>query len=255
MPRIKTLSLPVIFIIALVIFLSIGLDKPRFLLYSSQLERTKSDNDILSQRPGEKIAYDVMLGKVRLGQAEFSSLPDVEIESRKLSLITFETRLSRFIDREYIYSDAKTFLPVRVERNIKKWFNSENIIEDYDQNRYSLTITKNNGSGQGQGQLVINSQGPIHNAALLPYYVRRIPELKVGWVFGINLPKRKFLIKLVSIDLITVPAGPFQAYHFVSEPKKFQIWISADQRRLPLKISGTGIFGYSLEMNGYSFKE
>jgi len=207
----------------------------------------------LSQRIGEKITYDVMLKKIRLGQAQFNRLPTEEVENKKLDLVTFQTNIKGFQDYEKIYSDPQTFLPWRVERDIKKLIVTEKIVENYDQSRFILTVTKTNGGREEQ--IVINNNGQIHNPVLLPYYVRSITGLKIGWVLWINLPKRKYLIKLVSIDSIKVPAGTFRAYYFVSEPKQFEIWISADARRIPLKIMGTGIFSYSLEMKEYSFKE
>jgi hypothetical protein len=246
----KTSFLLVLFSATVLIFGLISLERNNLLSYSPSLSDYSFEEAVLPQRVGEKITYNVMLGKVRLGQAYFSSLPNVEVDGRKLNLITFETRLARFRDREEIYSDPKTLLPVKVKRDIKKWFASERIIEEYDQGRYLLKITKN--KGDTQQEIIIQNGEHIHNTVLMPYYVRRIPNLKAGWFLRANFPLRKFLIRLVSIDSIVVPAGTFQAYHFISEPKQFQIWISVDERRIPLKIVGTGMFGYSLEMTKYS---
>lgn len=194
----------------------------------------------------EKITYDVSLGKLRLGRAVFNSIGNVPINGDPY-LITFETRLARFMDLEKIYCDPKTFLPLKIERSIRNWFNSEQITEVYDQHKFILQITKNN-----KEPLVITKQGPIHNAILLPFFVRRIPELDIGWSLLINLPVRSYTIKLVSIDELKVPAGRYTAYHFKSEPKQFEIWISVDEKRIPLKIEGFGALGYSLAMKEYS---
>ncbi|TRZ96509.1 hypothetical protein D4R78_00760 [bacterium] len=249
----KTLFLLALFFATVAIFALISLERGSLSSYYPSLRDPSPEETILPRSVGEKITYDVMLGKVRLGQAYFSNLPNVEVDGRKLNLITFETRLARFADREEIYSDPKTLLPIKVNRDIKKWFVSERITEEYDQGRYLLKIIKN--KGDTQQQMIIQSGSHIHNAVLLPYYVRRIPKLKVGWSLQANFPLRKFLIKLVSIDSIVVPAGTFQAYHFISEPKQFQIWISLDERRIPIKIVGTGMFGYSLEMSKYSHND
>jgi hypothetical protein len=101
--------------------------------------------------------------------------------------------------------------------------------------------------------MVIKKNEPIHNAVLLPYYIRRIPVLETGQIIIANLPTRRLEIKLVSQEEIKVPAGIFQAYHFSSTPKQIDIWISADERRIPVKIEGAGLLGYSVVMKEYSF--
>ncbi|MDP3732765.1 MAG: DUF3108 domain-containing protein [Candidatus Omnitrophota bacterium] len=201
---------------------------------------------------GEKIIYDVKLGKLYLGKARFNNLANVQLDGRLLSVMMMETKLTQFTDTEKIYSDPETLLPIRVERDILKLLAREKITEDYDQNNFTVTIIKNKGAKQQK--LVIKKNGHIHNAVLLPYYVRRIPALDVGRIIIANLPTRRLEIKLVSIEDIKVPAGTFKAYHFKSTPKQIEIWISTDVRRIPLKIQGTGIFAYSMVMSEYSFE-
>ena len=200
---------------------------------------------------GEKIIYDVKLGKLYLGKAQFNNLANVQLDGRFLGLMTMETKLTRFTDMEKIYSDPQTLLPIRVERDILNLFVRERITEDYDQNNFTVTIIKNKGAKQEK--LVIKKDSHIHNAVLLPYYVRRIPSLDVGRIIIANLPTRRLEIKLVSIEDIKVPAGTFKAYHFKSTPKQIEIWISIDERRIPLKIQGTCLFCYSMVMKEYSF--
>lgn len=199
---------------------------------------------------GEKITYNVRLGAVSLGKTVFHHLKDLEFKGRPANFITFETKLARFYDLEKIYSDAESFLPLQIERQIKNLFSQENIIENYDQQNFIITITKV--KGKKKEQFNIKKEGPIYNAILLPYHVRRIPKLDIGWTLAVQLPTQKFLIKLVSIEDIQVPAGKFRSYRFESSPKKFEIWISADNRRIPVKIKGTGPMGYTMVMQEYS---
>ena len=198
---------------------------------------------------GEKITYDVKLGKLHLGKARFNNLANVQLDGRLLNLMTMETKLTQFTDTEKIYSDLQTLLPVRIERDILNWPIRERITEDYDQDNFTVTIIKNKGTKQER--LVIKKDSHIHNAVLLPYYVRRMPSLDVGKIIIANLPTRRLEIKLVSIEDIKLPAGTFKAFHFKSTPKQIEIWISTDERRIPLKIQGTGIFGYSMVMSEY----
>ncbi len=199
---------------------------------------------------GEKIVYAVKLGKVSLGTATYTHLPRVELNGAKVSMMTFETNLVRFNDLERIYSDSKSFLPLRIERSISAWPTFEKIREEYNQKDFTLLIIKNN--GKGKQPLVIKKDGPIHNSILLPFYVRRMDNLVVGWSMKATLPNQSFEIKLVAVEEVKVPAGSFKAYRFESVPKRFKIWISADERKVPIMIKGAGTLGYTMLMKEYS---
>jgi hypothetical protein len=200
---------------------------------------------------GERVSYDVKMGSFSIGIAEFKHQAKVSLDERTLNLITFNTRVVRFNDMEKIYSDADTFLPVKVERHIRSWPNYEKITEDYDQKNFTIKITKVRGR-KSEG-LFFKKDNVIHNAILLPFFVRRVENLEPGWAMEINLPTQKFEIKLDNIEEITVPAGKFKSYHFLSDPDRFEIWISADKRRIPIKIKGSSGLGYTLVMREYGF--
>ena len=73
----------------------------------------------------------------------------------------------------------------------------------------------------------------------------------MGWTFIAELPTQQFKIELIAIEDVNVPAGTFKCYHFTSVPKKFEIWVTTDERRIPVKIKGMGNFGYILVMKEY----
>ena len=58
----------------------------------------------------------------------------------------------------------------------------------------------------------------------------------------------QFVVRLASLDEVKTPAGKYFAYHFISIPSKFEIWISKDELQLPVKIQGFGGFDYTLVM-------
>lgn len=247
-----TLLLFIIFIF--VVFLYVFLDKtsqrPAFTAPSPRLHAKAAKEEKPIERIGEKIVYGVILGRVPLGRAVFTHLPHAQLDGKRVSLMTFETKLARFSDLETIYSDTNSFLPLKVERKISTWPILEKITEHYDQENFILTIRKS--QGRKKGQAVIRKNSPIHNAVILPFYVRRQDALNLGWSMIANLPGQQFEIKLVSIEELKVPAGAFKAYRFESNPKHFEIWLSADERKIPLKIKGAGTFGYTLVMKEYS---
>ncbi len=202
-----------------------------------------------TDRVGERITYDVMLSGMRMGNAVFHYQAKAELDLKQVNLFIFETRAMRFKDNEKIYGDPETFLPLRVEREISSWPKYEKIIESYDQEKFALKIIKTE-SGKNYEQN-FKKDSAIHNAVILPYMIRRMPELEVGWNFEVNLPTQKFKIELVGIEDLKIPSGAFRAYHLKSTPERFEIWISADERKIPLKIRGASGIGYTLVMREY----
>jgi len=198
---------------------------------------------------GEEITYDVKLGKLRLGTSKFSRVDNSNHQEKSLYVMLFETNLATFSDKEKIYTDTTTCLPTILERDIKNLFIKERIIETYDQNNFTLSIVKNQ---SGKDEFIsIKSSEPIQNAILLPQQVRRLADLKPGLKIKANLPNRRYEITLTSIEDVVTPAGTFNAYHFESNPKQIEIWISTDERRIPVKIQSTATFGYFLILKEY----
>ena len=194
---------------------------------------------------GEKITYTIN----PFGKAEYNDLGLVDFQGRKLKLVTFKTTVPGFDDLEKIYADPDTGLPVRVERHISWLLSKEYLTEEYSTSTNSLVIKKYIGNKLVK-EYPFRAKGPIHNAILLPFYLRTIKNLSVGWSFDVRLPK-EFKVTLVSIDEIQLPTGKFTTYHFSSSPHKFEIWISKDSYRIPLIIKGMEGLGYSLRMQSH----
>ena len=198
---------------------------------------------------GEKIDYVIS----PFGIAEYNDEGLTELNGKNVRLISFRSRLTGFDDLEKIYSDPKTLLPLRVERFVTILLGKEYLIEEYAPEKNTLVITKfiNNKKVK---EYNFKAGGPIHNAITLPFYLRTLSNLTVGWSFTARFPEQ-FKITLTSIDEIRVPAGKFTAYHFTSTPKKFEIWISKDEYRIPVKIKGLGGYSYTMLMKKHYCKD
>jgi len=207
----------------------------------------KADTDIYDYT-GESILYLIS----PVGKSEYKDLGVVDLKGVKFNLVTFKTKVLFVSDTEKIYSDPESLLPYRIERTISKLWGKEYITEEYDQNNFTVVIKKFKGKKLVNEQ-IIKANGPIQNAILLPFYLRRRPDLEIGWQFTARVPN-EFKLELVSIDQISVPAGKFQAYHIKSIPDKFEIWISKNSPRVPVKIQGEGAFDYALLMKKYSLR-
>jgi Protein of unknown function (DUF3108) len=212
------------------------------------LEIIEPEPEQIIDRVGEQINYDLFLGGVRVGTSEYYHLKKTYLNDKLVDVITFYTQAMNFKDRETIYCDSTTLLPLLVERKISKPVKPEKIKEVYDQNNFKLTITKER---FGTSTIEINSDEPIHNSIILPFFVRNAADLDKGWTFTANLPQGKYLIKLAGIEEVETPAGKFEAYYFESEPNKIKIWIGTDENRIPLRIDGTGGIGYKMMMHDY----
>jgi len=140
------------------------------------------------ERIGEKIDYDVMLGKIKIGSAEYHNLKKTKLKDREVYLISFVTRAIRFQDQETIYCDADTFLPLRVERKISQLLKPEYITEVYDQEKFLLTITKK----RFREEIThIHKDSPIYNSILLPFFIRNSPDLEINRSFESKHTQKK----------------------------------------------------------------
>lgn len=113
---------------------------------------------------GEKIVYTID----PVGKAEYKDLGLVELNGRKLNLVTFRTQAFGFDDTEKIYCDPDSLLPIRVERNISMWLSKEYIVEEYDQKNFILTITKFKNNKKIR-TYVFKKDKAIHNAVFFRF--------------------------------------------------------------------------------------
>ncbi|MGE5309413.1 MAG: DUF3108 domain-containing protein [Deltaproteobacteria bacterium] len=194
---------------------------------------------------GERIEYEVKMGALKIGSAVFTREEPATINGKEQDVFVFETRVVRFTDTERIYADPETLLPLRVDRDISMWPRKERIVERYDQKNLQVTISKN---GQTQE---IKSDDHLNNAVLLPFSIRENPDLRAGWKIRVNLPTQKFEVTLVGTERVRVPGGEFDTYHFTSQPEKFEVWMTKDTAKIPVKIKGTSGLGYTMFMSAY----
>ena len=213
--------------------------------------RIVAENKVSPDYSGEEIVYDVKMGSMKIGTSTFRHEGRMQLDGKTMERVVFVTKVVQVNDTETIWADPADFLPARVERDIMMWPKHEKIIEVYDQAGYTLDISKSNGQ---EAVIRIIRKSPIHNAILLPYHVRRVEKLEPGWSMNVVLPTQEFKINLVGTEEVQVPAGTFKAYYFESEPKRFSIWISADERRIPVKIKGSSGLNYTMLMRSYGKK-
>jgi hypothetical protein len=85
-------------------------------------------------------------------------------------------------------------------------------------------------------------------------YLKSVKDLHVGWSTDILIPD-PYTVTLVAIEDVEVPAGRFTAYHFKSNPRKFEIWVTRDEDHVPVKLAVTGGYRTTLEMKARSMSQ
>jgi len=191
------------------------------------------------------------------GESEYNNLGMVDFKGLKANLITLKTKVLFVEITEKIYSNPENLLPYKTERITKGLWINEYRTEEYDQEKFTVTIKKFEGKKLVK-EKIIQSDCPIQNINLIIFYLREQPNLKIGWHFTAKvldeLKLFKFDLKLASIEEIAVPAGRFLAYHFISMPAKYEIWIDKSNPRIPLKIILKNILDCSILMKKYNLK-
>lgn len=216
------------------------------LLMTSLNNNSLKAENVIHDYGGESILYLIS----PFGRSEYNDHGVVDLNGIKVNLVTLKTKILFFEDMERIYSDPESGLPYRLERVFSKLWFKEYMTEEYDQKNFTISRKKFKAK-KLVNEKMIKGNKPIQNGVLLPFRMRGLSGLAIGWQFIATLPD-EFKFELASIEEITVPAGKFQAYHFKSIPDKFEIWINKNDPRVPLKILGKSIFGCSLLMKEYT---
>lgn len=197
---------------------------------------------------GEELIYDIYYKRMKLGVSRLTFNGLKTLEGIALYHITFYTDVPGFEDTEEIYAHTDTFLPFRITRRIKRiGCLPQKIDEVYDQEACSVTI-KDKGNIFARPK-TIKKECPIYNPLLLTYYYRTWPTEKYSQKKSISLPKADFDVVLKGKEKVKTGVGEDLAYVFSGEPSKFTFWLSADKRKLPVKITGHNVLGYSFILN------
>jgi len=196
-------------------------------------------------KKGERFTYEVRYNGFKIGKSILTFNGEAGLGDKRAYHVTFFTKAPSLKDTEEIYADRDTFLPIEVHRRVRKKIGfNDNIIERYDQENFRVDISSK--SRLRSKEFSIEKDSAIHNAILLIYYYRILKAFNESERFKVTLPTVDFEVMYSGTETIETPLGAHDAYVFTSEPPRFKFWLSADKRRIPLKIKAPGKLGYVL---------
>lgn len=238
-------------IIVLILIVSTGV----FFLHNSKDNATASiDNGMeanisepipLPFEDGEKLIYDVYSKGIKIGKSVLTFHGEEQLNNEKAHHISFLTNIPFFEDSEEIYAQKDTFLPLKVERTLKKVGGiTTKIIEEYDQENFEVSIKK-------QGLLrtkkeVIKRDSPIYNAILMTYYCRLKPEAAKNEPFKIVLPTSEYEVQVSGDAIIKTSKEEYAVTVYSSTPSKFTFYLSTNSNRVPVKIESHTALDYTM---------
>ncbi|MBN2483491.1 MAG: DUF3108 domain-containing protein [Candidatus Omnitrophica bacterium] len=215
-------------------------------------ELIDSPEETLERQPpfsrGEQFVYTLNYKSLPLGSSTLTFEGERDLHGTPAYFITFTTQMPTIKDAEHIYADKETFLPLQVNRHIQKIAQfPTDITEQYDQDEFKVTIKK---EGKFLSKtFTIKKETPIHNAILLTYYYRTLDPIDKDHVYHIALPTTEFKVSYEGTQEISTGIGTQEAHVFSSVPSRFKVWLSADDKRVPLRIENEGAMGYSLVLD------
>jgi len=197
--------------------------------------------------PGERIRYKISYKGLPVGESVLTFYGERALNGRKVYYFVFTSSLPTVQDEEKLYADPRTMLPVRIDRVVKRLGNFPlRIQETYDQDTHRVRIKRK--GNFGTKEFTIQRNAPVQNAILLSYYYRSMDPLDAPYEGVVTLPTLELKVLGKGKEYIKTLLGDFPAQVFASIPPKFKLWLSADERRIPLRIEDPNAFGYSLEI-------
>ena len=218
---------------------------------------------------GEKLSYELSWTFIRAGTATLETLPDAEAEGKPALLFRANAKSTPFIDTFYRVRDQiQSWVDPGVTRALL--YQKDQSEGDYVRN-YVIRFNP-------QGTMAYRySKGALKNAVLTQtgtfdplsmLFLFRTKPLSVGYEFAAPVTDGDKAVvgkaRVVKRETISTPAGEFDTFLVEPEVKeiggvfrkspdaKLQVWITADARRIPVRVKSKVIVGsFSMDLTAY----
>ncbi len=231
-----------------------------------------ADSTVLPFRPGEKLTFELKWTLVPAGQATLEVKPIKQVDGKDTYHFRMTARSNRFVDAFYKvrdridgYTDMAITRSVFYAKKQREGKTKKNVVVRFDWDSQTAQYTE---------FLKRAKKDPV---ALLPgafdplsiFYYTRKQSFEVGQEMQRPVTDGKKCVvgkaKILRRETITVPAGKFDTFLMVpdlqhvggvfkkSKNAKIELWVSADERRLPVKLKSEVIVGsFTGELIAYS---
>lgn len=229
------------------LFVSVGFsqqatDSVRILSMPTKIDLPAKSNCPFSI--GEKLKFDITCFFSKVGSMELTFWGLVDHEGNEYFRVTTYSQGLGMKDWEEIFACPDEWLPVLVRRDVIKAGIKSRIIENYDQEAFRVVVAP---EGKEPSE-IIDGKEKMQNVILL-YYLFRMMQFDTGQQYQINLPREAYQVNVGEVEKLTVPSGEYQARALTSDPKRFTVWITADENPLPAKMvlkTNLGTYTFSL---------
>ena len=200
-------------------------------------------------QPGETVLFAIKKFGVRVGEASLVYKGPVSFSHGQALLAVFTATSMNFFDKEEIYFDPQTFLPVFVKRDLNIWGQKEQITESYVPG--GKVIIKKESRGQVT-QSTIEKKTALDNIYCFMYRYRKEGDFRVGNKVSMHLPTGDVSLKILKKETIQAGGQRHDAFYMQSDSGEFRLWFDAGPHKIPLRIDGAiGLGSASLITTGY----
>ncbi len=219
-----------------------------------------ADEAVLPFQPGETLTYSLHWKFIHAGTAVFKVLPATELNGRPACHFLLTVRTSPFLDLFYKVRDrVESFTDLDVTHSLlykkeqREGKYEREVIVTYDWEKQTAQYEKD---GVKRPPIFVYP-GTFDPLAII--YFIRTQEFYPGKVLmGPVSSGRRIIIgrlRVVERQKVKVPAGKFKAFRIEPEVNQMggvfkrsattdlQVWMSADKRKIPLKVRGMARLG------------
>lgn len=214
----------------------------------------QSDKTFASPWQGEQLKFGLYYSGIKVGTAYIKNRGVVEIEGRPAYVIQTSAFSATVIDSVFkvrdvnlSWLDAQHLYSLGYSQSLRegRYQRDEWVLFDYPVQTYHGELSKKSGTNAISGPLT----APVLDMLTALYFVRG-QNLENGKDVVFDIVNREeqypLIVKVIKRETVKTPAGKFKCVVvepqfrgegiFVSKGKSLQVWLTDDERKLPVKM-------------------
>lgn len=214
----------------------------------------QSDKALSDPWQGEQLKFGLYYSGIKVGTAYIKNRGIVDINGRSAYVIQTSAFSASVIDTVFkvrdinlSWLDAQNFYSLGYSQSLREghYQRDEWVLFDYPTNTYHGELSKKSGTREISGPLT----APVLDMLTALYFVRG-QNLENGKDVVFDIVNREeqypLVVKVIKRETVKTPAGKFKCVVvepqfrgegiFVSKGKSLQVWLTDDERKLPVKM-------------------